>query len=94
MTLLDYALILFGLQFAHVFLAAFQQRSVTLDKDWAVPPVSYLLSAAKVLEVSLLAGNVMQNGFGWELGLLIFVMGTAGWLASLTAMRTHRRIFL
>jgi len=92
MTPLTLSLVLFVATYIHVLGKAFQQRNVTGDHDLAVIPTSYFQSLA-VLEISIIGVNVINNGLGWETLWLMFVVGTAGWMATLTAMRLHRRVF-
>ena len=92
MNLLTLSFALFAATGLHVLGKAFQQRNVTGDHDLAVIPTSYFQSLS-VLEVSIIGVNVINNGLGWETLWLMFVAGTAGWMATLTAMRAHRRIF-
>jgi hypothetical protein len=85
--------LLFLVTFLHVFFAAFQNQNLIYRKWKWIPPGSYCLTAAKIVETSAIAvtANVSYLTGNWESLLWIgLVMGTAGWIGSFASMYTHR----
>lgn len=84
---------------AHVFFRAFQQRNVAfLHYAW-VAPLSYAMSFSDVIIMSVVTVRTVTaaNTVGWTFGLivellpLILVLGSGGWMGSMSAMWIHSR---
>lgn len=89
----ELCLIAFVVQFLHVAFAAFQNINVVLGRPWyVIIPTSYGLTYSKGLEQTVIIVNISLHGVNEGILILLFVMGTAGWMASFAAMRFDKWI--
>ena len=79
------ALVAFAAAFALAGTKAFQTRNVVLDRDAAVLPTAFLISASEVAVVSAI---VVQ---GWWAAL---PLGLGAGCGTLLSMRLHRRMYV
>jgi hypothetical protein len=81
-------LAMFGVMFLEVFCASFQNQNAIYRKWLWIPPTSYMMTAAKVTNVSVLATLAVNQDF-YALAIMGLVIGTAGWTAQYAAMWVH-----
>jgi len=83
--------ILFAVNFAFIFVKAFQQRNVTWLKYWPVLPTSFSMAVTQVYIWRAVSLRTNEGDSFFEMWPIILALSLAGWLGSISAMYLHHR---
>ena len=84
-------LIVFAVNFAFIFLKAFQQLNVFFKNYKVVPPTSFSMTITQVYIWHAVSVRTVAGESFWEMWPLIAALALAGWLGSVSGMYLHHR---